>query len=98
MRAFGEQYREAVASSYLAVRWRHDSPHDPVLLFEELNEQRPETRKVEEYADGSRLRSDRVAPELSATLSREPIPSEADIDSRHDFTVEPLTAEEFEIV
>lgn len=45
MRAFGEQYREAVASSYFAVRWRHDSPHDPVLLFEELNEQRPETRK-----------------------------------------------------
>jgi hypothetical protein len=45
-----------------------------VLLFEELNEQRLETRKVEEYADGSRLRSDRVAPELSATLSWEPIP------------------------
>ena len=85
-------------SSYFTVRWRHDSPHEPVLLFEELNEQRLETRKVEEYADGSRIRSDRIAPELTATLSWEPIPSEADIDSQQDFTVEPLTAEEFEVI
>jgi hypothetical protein len=63
MRAFGEQYREAVASSYFAARWRHDSPHDPVLLFEELNDQRLETRKVEEYADGSRIRPGRMRPD-----------------------------------
>lgn len=35
----------------LAVRWHHDSPDDPVLLFEELNEQRVETRKIEEFGD-----------------------------------------------
>lgn len=87
-----------MASPYFAVRWRHDSPHDPALLFEELNEQRLETRKVEQYADGSRIWSDRIAPALNATLSWEPIPSEADIDSQQDFTVEPLTAEEFEVV
>jgi hypothetical protein len=69
MRASREQYRQAVASSCFAVRWRHVSPHDPVLLYEEHNEQRLETRKVEEYADGSRIRSDRIAPELSTTLS-----------------------------
>jgi hypothetical protein len=39
-------------------------------------------RKVEEYAKGSRIRSVRIAPELSAT-PWEPIPSEADIDSQH---------------
>jgi hypothetical protein len=87
-----------VASSYFTVRWQHDSPDDPVLLFEELNEQRLETRKVEEFTDGRRIRSDRIAPELNTSLSWEPVPSETEIDSQPEFTVEQLTADEFEAV
>jgi hypothetical protein len=69
-----------------------------VLLFEELNEQRLETRKVEEFANGRRIRADRIAPQLSTSLSWEPVPSEAEIDSQPDFTVEQLTADAFETV
>jgi hypothetical protein len=87
-----------VAPSYFAVRWHHDSPDEPVLLFEELNEQRLETRKVEEFADGRRIRSDRIAPELSTSLSWELVPSEAEIDSQSEFTVQQLSADEFEAV
>lgn len=88
----------SVASSYFTVRWRHDSPDEPVLLFEELNEQRQETRKVEEFADARRIRSDLIAPELNTSLSWEPVPSETEIDSQQEFTVEELTADEFEAV
>jgi hypothetical protein len=71
-----------VASSYFTVRWHHDSPDESVLLFEELNEQRLETRKVEEFADGRRIWSDRIAPVLGTSLSWKPIPSEAEIDGQ----------------
>jgi len=47
-----------------------------------------ETRKVEEFADGRRIRSDRVAPELRTSLSWKPASCEAEIDSQPDFTVE----------
>ena len=80
------------------MRWQHDSPDDPVLLFEELNEQRLETRKVEDFADGRPIRSDRIGPELNTSLSWEPVPSETEIDSQPEFTVEQLTADEFEAV
>jgi hypothetical protein len=97
VRAFG-RYLLGVASSYFTVRWHHDLPDEPVLLFEELNEQRLETRKVEEFADGRRIRSDRIAPELGTSLSWEPVPSEAELDEQAEFTVEQLTADEFEVV
>jgi Domain of unknown function (DUF6881) len=87
-----------VAPSYFAVRWHHSSLDEPVLLFEELNEQRLETRKVEEFVDGRRIRSDRIAPELDTSLSWEPVPAEAEIDGQAEFTVEQLTADEFEAV
>jgi hypothetical protein len=87
-----------VASSYFTVRWHHDSPDEPVLLYEELNEQRLETRKVEEFVDGRRVRSDRIAPELGTSLSWEPVPSEAEIDGQLEFTIEHLAADQFEAV
>jgi hypothetical protein len=87
-----------VASSYFMVRWHHDSPDDPVLLYEELNQQRMETRKVEEFADGRRLRSDRIAAEVRPSLSWEPVPLEDETDSQPEFTVEDLTSDGFEDV
>ena len=96
MRALARYLRDL--APYFAVRWHHDSPDGPVLLFEELNEQRLETRKVEQFADGRRIRSDRIAPDLDTSLSWEPVPSEAEIDSQPEFSVELLTADEFEAV
>jgi hypothetical protein len=97
VRAFGRHLR-VVASSYFTVRWGRGSPDGPVLRFGELREPRLETRKVEEFADGRRIRSDRIGAELGTSLSWEPIPSEAELDSQADVTVQQLTADEFEAV
>lgn len=85
-----------LVARYFAVRWHHDEPDDPVRIFEELDEERFETRKVEEFADGRLLRTDRIAPESGATLSWEPIPLEEEIARQEEFTVEPLSAEQFQ--
>jgi hypothetical protein len=83
--------------SYFACRWDHDSHEDPVLIYEELDAQRFETRKVEEFRDG-RIRSDSAALDLSTRLSTEPIPSLDEIANQAEFTVLPLSESEFEEV
>jgi hypothetical protein len=81
---------------YFAARWHHDIADEPVVVYEELDDQRQETRKIHEYRDGHLERTDRLALELRTSLSAEPIPSEAEIDAQPDFTVEPLTGDEFQ--
>jgi hypothetical protein len=84
--------------SYVACRWHHDLDDEPVLLYEELDADRYETRKVHEYRDGRLVRSDRIALELGTSLSPEALPSVSEIEAQPEFTVLPLTAEEFETV
>ncbi len=82
--------------TYFAARWHHDGDQNPVLLYEELDDQRHETRKVHEFRDGRLERTDRVALELSTTLSDVPVPTEGEIDAQPHFTVLSLSAEAFE--
>jgi hypothetical protein len=84
--------------SYFACRWDHDSHEDPVLIYEELDAQRFETRKVEEFRDGRRIRSNTVASDVRTGLSTEPIPSLEEIADQAEFTVLPLSESEFEDV
>jgi hypothetical protein len=84
--------------TYFACRWNHDDPDDPVWLYEELDDQRIETRKVHEYRDGRRIRTDREAPELDTSVSWVEIPPVEEIDAMPEFEVHPLTADEFEAV
>lgn len=84
--------------TYFACQWHHDLPDQPVLLYEELDEQRYETRKVEEYRDGRRLRSARIEPERTPTLSWVAVPPLDEIDADPDFTVLSLTADQFQSV
>jgi hypothetical protein len=83
-------------TTYFLVRWRHDHADEAVLLYEELDDRRMETRKVYEYRDGRLLRTDRVAPGDDVSLAWEPLPSEAEIAAQPVFDVLPLTAEEFD--
>jgi len=57
-----------------------------------------ELRKVHESSDGRLERTDRVAPELSTSLSAEPIPDEAVIDDQREFHTSPLSAVDFEAI
>lgn len=84
--------------TYFACQWHHDSPDDPVLLYEELNDERMELRKVEEFRDGRRLRADRVDEEREVSLSWVEIPPLEEIDADPAFTVLPLTAAGFQAV
>jgi hypothetical protein len=84
--------------TYFAARWDHDREDEPVVLYEELDDQRQETRKVHEYSDGHLERTDRVALELRTSLSPAQVPSEAEIDADPVFTLLPLTAAEFQAV
>jgi hypothetical protein len=47
--------------------WHDDSPDDPVVLFEELNKERLETRKVEEFGDACRV-AQTAFPELNTVV------------------------------
>jgi hypothetical protein len=67
------------------------------MLFEEIDEQRYETRKVHQYADGRLVRTDRIS-DLSTSLAWAPVPPEDEIASQREFEVLPLSAEEFEEV
>jgi hypothetical protein len=58
----------------------------------------PVPRKVHQYGDGQLECTARVALELRASLSPEPVPAVADIDAQDEFTVLPLTPAEFEAV
>lgn len=84
--------------TYFLANWEHDDLDDPIRTYEEVSEERYELRKVEEFADSRLIRSDRVAPELSTSLSWEPVPTTDEIRARQEFTVEPLTADAFESV
>jgi hypothetical protein len=84
--------------TYFAARWHHDSDDEPVMLYEELDEHRQETRKVHEYRDGRLERTDRIALELPTSLSPEPVPAEAEIDAQPDFMVLLLSKDEFEAI
>lgn len=96
-RLSGRHYRRSVPT-YFAYRWEHDSPDDPVLLFEELDVDRMEMRKVHQFRDGTLERTDRVRDGARTTLSWVPVPPEQEIADQREFTVLPLSADEFEHV
>jgi hypothetical protein len=82
--------------TYFAVRWDHDHDDEPVVLYEELDDERQETRKVHQYRGGSLERTDQIALERRTSLSYAQVPDTAEIDADPEFTVLPLSRDEFE--
>ncbi|MFJ8214206.1 DUF6881 domain-containing protein [Streptomyces sp. NPDC096033] len=83
-------------TSYVKVRWRHESAEDPVLFLSELDDDRYEVRKVQAHRDG-RLDwadADRETPTIG--LGELPVPDLSEINSQEEFHAEPITAREFE--
>jgi hypothetical protein len=85
-------------ASYFAVAWHHDRADEPTFMWHELDDDRNETRKVEEFRDGVRLRADAAHPDGETALSYEPMPSLDFIEAQPEFTVHACTSEEFEQV
>ena len=81
---------------YLKVKWHHDLDNEPILLLSKIEYGR-EVRKVEKFRDG---RIQYAGPEgctgdtlLSETLM--PLPEEIEQDPQ--FSVEPMSADEFDL-
>ena len=70
---------------YIKVRWKHDDPNDPILLYSEMDDERWEVRKVEVFTDGSFGYADRATSRGTTFLSLEPLPTLLEIAAMPEF-------------
>ncbi len=82
-------------ADYLKVRWHHDLPDEPIILLSELKDGW-ETRKVERFRDGRVHRAGPGGATGDTQLSETRMPSTEEIAADPQFTVEPVTVDEFE--
>ncbi|MAX37681.1 MAG: hypothetical protein CME33_14075 [Gimesia sp.] len=83
---------------YLKVEWLHSNKLYPILLYSELDEDRMEIRKVEQYRDGKFCFADHERATGDTQLSIEPLPSIENIASDPQFLPTQITHQEFEDV
>ncbi|QJP13734.1 hypothetical protein G3545_08725 [Starkeya sp. ORNL1] len=84
--------------NYIKVKWIHDSPEYPILLFSELDAERWEVRKVEMYADGRMDFADGKEQSGNTDLGLVPVPPFEEIASNPIFEPVMMPAEEFEVI
>ena len=85
-------------TQHLLVEWLHSAPSEPIRLYYELDPNRRELRKVEEYRDGTLHSADASHGQRNTFLAWEPHPSVAEIQKDPQFHVTELTPQEFERV
>jgi hypothetical protein len=81
---------------YIRVKWNHTHKDEPVLLYSELDTERWEKRKVEEFADGHCGYASADESGGSTRLGEKPIPTLMEIASESEFEPAEITKEEFE--
>lgn len=87
-----------MASGYFQrVRWHHDCPEDPVVLWSHIVDGW-EVRKVDELADGRLAWADDEHETETTGLGQVPIPPPDEIAADPEFTVALVDAEAFEQV
>ena len=86
--------------TYIRVKWIHNFPDEPVLLYSELDDQRFEVRKVEMFPDGSIGYADRhLSCSVNDTqLGSEPVPAVEKIAKDPEFEAIEIDRDEFESV
>jgi hypothetical protein len=83
---------------YIKVRWKHDGPNDPILLYSEMDDERWEVRKVEVFSNGSFGYADRATSRGTTFLSPEPISTLSQIAANPEFEPAAIAKDEFEAV
>jgi len=82
---------------YTKIKWIHDFPREPVWIYEEIDENGWEQRKIEVFPDGSLGRADKREEVGGTRLAiQEKIPSLLEIGSDPQFEGNEISAEEFE--
>jgi hypothetical protein len=83
---------------YCKCRWIHENDDEPVLIYIEMNADRLEVRKVEEYADGRLDYADKDHETGSTGHGFEPIPSFEKINADPEFDLVEITKDEFDVI
>jgi hypothetical protein len=83
---------------YIKVRWVHDFPDEPVLLYSEIDEKGWETRKVYLFRNGPAGFAGGGETSRSVFLGIEPIPSLDEIGRDPQFQPSEISRGEFEKV
>ena len=85
-------------TQHLLVEWRHTARNEPIRLYYELDSNRRELRKVEEYRDGTLHSADASHGQGNTFLAWEPHPPRAEVQRDPQFRVFELAPQEFERV
>jgi hypothetical protein len=83
---------------YIKVKWKHDNPNEPVLLYSELDRERWEVRKVDIFPDG---RMGYAGPGIAVggtELGLMPTPPLEEIAEDPEFEPETISKAEFDNV
>ena len=81
----------------MKVRWIHQLPDEPVLLYSEVN-QGMETRKIEVFVDGRMDWASAEGASGSTMLAEGLMPSISDLQSDPQFEPEEIAADQFDLV
>jgi hypothetical protein len=84
--------------TYILVKWLHEYPNEPVLLFSELDAQRFETRKVEVFRDGRQGYASVHGEFGGSALGVVPTPELTVIGANPEFDPETISKSDFENV
>ena len=83
---------------YQRVRWSHDAPDLPVVLYSEVDDAGREVRKVDEYTDGHRDLASATIETGTTRLGEGRIPPLDEINLDPQFDGLEISAQEFETV
>lgn len=84
--------------THFAAEWHHNHADEPIWLWQELDAERYELRKVEEFRNGNRVRADEQHQAGRTRLGEVPTPPLDEIEADDEFTVHALTSAQFEAV
>ena len=82
-------------TEYVRVDWHHADPAEPVVVYIELDADRYEVRKVEQYLSGQLDFADTSRYTGTTFLSESPVPSLVELATNTEFTPLPIAPSEF---
>ena len=84
--------------SYIRVAWLHSFPDEPCLLYSEIDIERREIRKVEEFPNGCLGFACAETSSPKTKLGEEPIPPLVEIAADPQFSPVEITKAQFEAI
>jgi hypothetical protein len=83
---------------YIRVKWKHDRPAAPALIYSELDTDQREQRRVEVFSDGHIGYVDKKQETGDTMLGLEPLPNLAKVAMDPQFEVSEISKEDFDVL